>query len=153
MRITNIAVVYLIELNMTNVIISMYILMTKFKNLEYVLHKINNRNVYCIIENRPKKFMFGGLNYGEIPNFINKADGDPWDILAPGYSKLLPKYKPLKITEIIGVFKLENDNDKIIVKVDIPGFDEKLMYSELVRYMKNYIVFTKVKGKFYKFVQ
>ena len=50
--------------------------------------------MYCVFENR-KKFPF--KNYGEIPKTCNPADGDPWDIFAPGYHIKIPRDKKYKI--------------------------------------------------------
>ena len=55
------------------------------------------------MEKRPKKYKFGSKNYGEIPGWINKSDGDPWDVFAPGYAYDLKINKQYKIKSVIGV--------------------------------------------------
>ena len=69
-----------------------------------------------IIENRPKKYMFGAKNYGELPGTINKADGDPWDVIVPGYDKL-ERNKLLRIKKIEGIIFLSNGNHKLIYDI------------------------------------
>lgn len=117
-----------------------------FYSLKQMLDIIKKKDTYCIIENRPKKYLFGTKNYGEVIGFRNKADGDRWDIIAAGYNKYLDRYKPYKIKDILGVFLLENGNHKLIVKLDIPGYDKIYSNIELQDYAKKYMKYTKVNG-------
>lgn len=100
----------------------------------------------CIFEKRPLRYRFGVLNYGEIPGFTNPADGDPWDILAPGYSRELPHYKPYKIRGVLGVYVLENGNHKIAVRVGAAGYRADRCSRDIAAYCKNYSAFTNVRG-------
>lgn len=117
-----------------------------FCSFKQILDVIRKKDIYCIIENRPEKYLFGTKNYGEIIGYRNRADGDRWDIIAAGYNKYLDRYKQYKIKGILGIFVLENGNHKIIVKLDIPGYDEVYKNIELNKYAKKYINYTKVKG-------
>lgn len=103
------------------------------------------------MEYRIKKYKFGTLNYGEIPGLYNLADGDPWDVFAPGYEKIIPINKPYKVKEIIGIFMLENGNHKIAVRLFLPGFDFIRAHKEIIKYCKNYSQKTKIKGKWIQF--
>lgn len=118
----------------------------QFATLSKVLNRIKGKT--CIFEKRPKKYKFGILNYGEIPNFVNKADGDPWDVFAPGYSKELERYKEYTIKDIIGVLLLTDGNSKIAVKLYADGFDPVRAKNDIKKYSTNYCNFTKVKGQF-----
>lgn len=123
--------------------------MEKYVELKYVLKNIVNSSKYkCILENRPLKYKFGTYNYGEVVGLINKADGDRWDIFAPGYGKELQFFKKYKIKSILGVYLLSNGNHKIAVKLYLPGFDSKQASKEIDCYCKNYSNFTKIIGKY-----
>ena len=94
-----------------------------FRTLDFVLdNKINSDTYKAILENRPKKYKFGALNYGEITGLRNMADGDRWDIIVPGYSYEIKTKTEYKIKDIIGVFLLDNGNHKIAVNLYLNGF-------------------------------
>lgn len=103
----------------------------------------------CMFEERPKKYKFGVENYGEIPGMINKADGDPWDVFAPGYRKELKKNGGYKIKDIVGVYVLENGNNKLAIRVYANGYDEKKAERDIKTYCKKYTGYTKIKGKYF----
>ena len=115
---------------------------TSFENLLKNIHNLN-----CIFERRPKKYKFGIHNYGEIPGWYNKADGDPWDVFAPGYNYALPLYKKYKIQKVIGVYFLENGNHKIAVRINKPTCDARRELTNMKKYCRNYTNFTKIKGR------
>ena len=71
---------------------------------------------YIVLEDRPKKYLFGTNNYGEIIGTLNKADGDPWDIIVPGYDKL-KRYTNIKIKKLEGIILMPNGNHKIVIDV------------------------------------
>jgi inorganic pyrophosphatase len=62
--------------------------------------------------------MFGCNNYGEIPNTLNPADGDPWDVIVPGYPPL-EIGKMYKIKKLDGIIVMPHGNHKLIVDIDI----------------------------------
>ena len=101
------------------------------------------RRLFCVFESR-KRFPFG--NYGEIPNTRNPADGDPWDVFAPGYHKKIPRNRMYRIKKIIGVYYLENGNHKIAVRVNHEGFDPKWVQKDIRRSCTCYTRKTGVKG-------
>ena len=93
-------------------------------------------HVYKIIlERRPKKYMFGAHNYGEIPGLINASDGDPWDVLVPGLGKHLPVGRPYMVKRVLGIFLLENGNHKLCVSVYDSDFDTTMAREEIRRYV------------------
>ena len=117
-----------------------------------LLQAIRNAK-FAIVENRHKKYKFGCNNYGEFfgKRFRNKADGDNWDIVCPGYSELpCQKYK---VKNVEGVILLSNGNHKIVVDLVSPfKRSSKLkQLKEIKRYMKNYTNFTKVPTFYLKF--
>ena len=118
------------------------------KKLNFVLNNIIDSEDYsAVFENRPRKFMFGSNNYGEIPGLMNEADGDAWDVFAPGYSYKQLNFKTrYKIKDIIGVFKLQNNNHKIAIRVYANDFDEENAKKEIKRYVYQYKKFTRKRG-------
>lgn len=120
----------------------MYSLKNVLKNIE---------KLQCSFENRPKKYMFGLKNYGDIPQTINKADGDPWDIFAPGQKKLNTN-KMYKIKKCLGILLLSDGNHKIAVCVE-KDFDKYEALKEIDIYTKKYCKYVGVTGSFVPFVQ
>tara|TARA_B100000927_G_C16319286_1_gene410700 strand:+ start:275 stop:658 length:384 start_codon:yes stop_codon:yes gene_type:complete len=53
-------------------------------------------------------------NYGEFVSYRNKADGDNWDVLVPGYPPL-DKDVQWKSNNLLGVYYLPNGNHKLII--------------------------------------
>ena len=126
--------------------------MKSFKTLEFVLLNILGSKIK--LEARYPKYLFGTLNYGEVNDrWFNSADGDKWDVFVPGYSKKLA-IGNYTVESVIGVFKLENHNHKIAVKLsDGPNdednsFCEIRCYTEIKRYTSLYTKGTKVNGEF-----
>ena len=99
-----------------------------------------------ILEKRPKKYMFGAWNYGEIPGLINASDGDPWDVLVPGLGKHLSLGRPYMIKNVLGIYLLENGNHKICVSVYDSDFDATRAKEEIRRYVDRYCSFTTKRG-------
>jgi inorganic pyrophosphatase len=101
----------------------------------------------CVFEHR-KGFPF--KNYGEIPNTCNKADGDPWDVFAPGYHVRIPEGKVYRIQEFLGIYMVENGNHKLAVRVDYPGFDRAWYREDIRKSCEAYSRKTKLKGVYIK---
>ena len=123
-----------------------------YHSLGYVMKKLVNEpcNHVCKFENRPAKYKFSANNYGEIPKWHNHADGDPWDVFAPGYKQHLYTDKPYVIDKVIGVFVLQNGNHKIAVRLkDIPITSLKYERHIIQNYTKKYSQCTKIKGKYF----
>jgi len=96
-----------------------------------------------VLEKRNKSFI---KNYGEIPIFINRADGDPWDVIVPGYPKLETD-KPIKLKKLLGVYTLPNGNHKLIVDVQTPHVkDYPKSYKDVLAFQKKYEKHTKLAG-------
>lgn len=123
-------------------ILPLYVSMSacrRFYRSEHVLRNlITNTNIPIRLEYRPSRYMFGLLNYGEIPGYYNRADKDPWDVFAPGYKRRL-ECKAYQVTRVLGVLWMSNGNHKIAVRVDAPGFDEAASRKEIDLYERTYV--------------
>lgn len=103
-----------------------------------------------VFEDRPPKYLFGALNYGDVvPPYINGADGDPWDVFAPGYDRRLSFERTYLVSGVMGVFHLENGNHKIAVRLREPGFDTLRAEAEIGTYCRDYSRYTGVRGRFF----
>ncbi len=106
-----------------------------FKNLFRYVNRKNRKDIFVIIEKTHKPFI---NNYGEIPGYINAADGDPWDIIVPGYPQL-DTYKPIKLKKLLGVYTIPNGNHKLIIDVHSKyNKDEKMFRREINTFRKKY---------------
>ena len=128
--------------------------MKQYHSLAYVLKQIsqNPEKYKCVFEGRPKKFKFGAQNYGEIPNLYNRADGDPWDIFAPGYKSNFKLHSFFVIDKVIGVFFLEDGNHKIAVRLKDELLCSQKYENEIIeKYANRYLKYTKKKGVYINF--
>ena len=101
---------------------------------------------HVVFERRPRRYKFGALSYGEVPGWYNRADGDPWDVFAPGYRRPLPTGRPYRVAGVLGHLALENGNHKIAVRLDVPGYDGRRAAREIARYAAAYTQGTGVAG-------
>lgn len=116
--------------------------MIKFQNLYKILKNPKRPPVYVVLEKRRRKFI---NNYGEIPKYINRADGDPWDVIVPGYPKLTVG-EPFKFKKLLGVYALPNDNHKLIVDVYTDMERITPIEKDVLKFKKMYEEHTKLKG-------
>ena len=123
----------------------------EYVSLKKIINLLLEKKCKVKMEYRKKKYKFGSLNYGDVPGFYNLADGDPWDIFAPGYENELPLDRFYKVKGIIGIFMLENGNHKIAVKLYVPGYSKNRADSEIKKYCKTYTLKTKHVGKWISF--
>lgn len=122
----------------------------RMRDFAYVMRHLQTypHHTQCVFQPRPTKFKFGVLNYGEIPCWINSADSDPWDIIAPTNVKLKVNV-PYTIAHVIGVFVLEDGNHKIAVHIDgVPQCEKKHERAYIEQFCKGYTKFTNIKGQF-----
>lgn len=114
-----------------------------FSRLFRYLNRQNRQDVYVVLEKRNKRFI---NNYGEIPVFINEADGDPWDVIVPGYPKMETD-KPIKLKKLIGVYTLPNGNHKLIIDVHTSHKkDYSKIYKDVSKFQKRYENHTNLTG-------
>ena len=89
--------------------------------IEYILNNIQEFNIKKFtrvkLEQRPTKYMFGTNNYGEILDTLNPSDGDPWDVIVPGYSAFNTD-SIYNISQFEGVIIMPNGNHKLIVDIE-----------------------------------
>lgn len=112
---------------------------TSFSN---TLDSIATGSIRAVFEKRPEKYMFGSNNYGDIPGLYNRADGDPWDVFAPGYKyRALQIDKPYLIKRVVGYLRLDDGNHKIAVLVHDPSkrFSYKKALREIQEYCAKYV--------------
>ena len=104
---------------------------------------VPRRGVQVVMEHRKNKFI---NNYGELPQFINGADGDPWDVIVPGYATL--EYgKPYRFKKLMGVYALPDGNHKLIVDVYTDHErDVSKIQRQVKKFQKRYEEHTKLKG-------
>ena len=72
---------------------------------------------YVVMQSRPWP---GVTNYGEVIGFRNRADGDRWDIFAPGVGEELPPEEPYRIAGVLGVVLIKGGNHKLAVELEQP---------------------------------
>ena len=113
--------------------------MKNFKEFIDIKKQLDTNEHYCILEERPYKYMFGTNNYGEICDTINSADGDPWDVIIPGYQKLDINIQ-LKIKKLEGLIEMPNGNHKLIIDIftEIPRLPPKQIKNEIYSYRRLY---------------
>ena len=106
-----------------------------------------NRTFFICLQNRPRKYMFGTNNYGEITGSLNKADGDPWDVIVPGYHHLDINIK-YKLKSIDGIILLNNGNHKLIIDVytDSVRCSYRYIREEIYRYRRKYSNICRIYG-------
>ena len=104
-----------------------------------IKNELNNSQLFCKLEERPTKYMFGTNNYGEILNTFNPADGDAWDVIVPGYPKLEVNTK-IKIKKLEGIIEMPNGNHKLIIDIftDSQRLNKKKIYDEIYTYRRLY---------------
>lgn len=116
--------------------------MIKFGTLYKILSSPKRRVIHVVLEKRRRKFI---NNYGELPKYVNGADGDPWDVIVPGYPKLAVG-EPLRFKELLGVYALPNDNHKLIVDVYTDMERVTPVEKDVLKFQKKYEEHTKLKG-------
>ena len=112
--------------------------------LESVL--CNIKTLDAVFEHRPRQFMFGTQNYGDLRGTRNPADGDPFDVFAPGTAEPLPIGVPHRVVAVYGVLVLRNGNHKICVGVRGARVDVAKAREEVRRYCRRYMAYTKARG-------
>lgn len=122
-----------------------------YVDLETVLRDLPDHPTQRIVfERRPALFKFGARNYGDVPGWYNRADGDPWDVFAPGYDRTLPYNRPFRVRRVLGYLRLENGNHKIAVRLDdddAPGYDATRATHEIRNYVFTYTTATRKLGR------
>lgn len=88
-----------------------------FRSLEAMLNIGCRGGAYVVMQSRPWP---GVTNYGEVIGFRNRADGDRWDIFAPGVGEELPPEEPYRIAGVLGVVLIKGGNHKLAVELEQP---------------------------------
>jgi hypothetical protein len=116
----------------------------KYIKIEKLLKIMKKGGVKIVIEDRGGWYEYGVINNGEIIEYINRADNDPWDVVIPGYSiRIKPDNEYISsFNDIIGIFYLSSGNHKIFMRIEetrYGGYDIKKSKRDVNRYCKNYI--------------
>jgi hypothetical protein len=106
--------------------------------LSFVLTSLPGTDVH--LQPRPARYLFGCRNYGEVASpWYNAADGDKWDVFAPGYARRLPTCTPYRVAYVLGFLDMENGNSKIAVRLaNTPGYRADRARREIDRYVEEY---------------
>lgn len=119
----------------------------RFVDLGHVLRRLPGKSVR--LEPRPARWKFGCLNYGEVAeNWHNAADGDRWDVFAPGYEAPLPTNTLYTVREVLGILKLENGNHKIAVRIATPGYRADRADREVGCFAQEYTRRMRLRGRY-----
>jgi hypothetical protein len=120
----------------------------RYVELDHVLCHLKERRV--VLEDRPTRYKFGTRNYGEVSdNWYNRADGDKWDVFAPGYENALPTGRAYRVAGVMGVLLLANGNHKIAVRLHSPGYDPQRARREVADYVRRYTAGVGVRGEWW----
>lgn len=89
---------------------------TTFKNL---VHILKHSKPQILIEDRLKlKYRTYGMeNHAEFIGLRNRADGDLWDAIIPGYMDRIPPHKKYLVTGVYGILLVQGGNHKVAVKI------------------------------------
>jgi hypothetical protein len=117
-------------------------------SLPQVVAQLPGRAV--VLQPRPRRYKFGALNYGEVVDeWYNAADGDKWDVFAPGLARELPTGVPYHVAEVLGHLRLLNGNHKIAVRLaDVRGYDAAAATREIAAFEARYTRRVRVPGRF-----
>ena len=94
-----------------------------------------NKKFCCVFQER---VLIGCLNYGEIPDTLNPADGDPWDVCAFGYTRPFKRNTQYVIERFRGELCLPNGNHKLIPVIRGGKFCHKRFVCEIITYKNIY---------------
>lgn len=114
---------------------------SSFVTLETVLGHLAGGRSQVVFDARPRKYKFGTRNYGEVAHeWRNAADGDRWDVFAPGLPRALPTGRPFRVRAVLGVLWLPNGNHKIAVRLaaDQGLYNETRAREETARFVNEY---------------
>jgi inorganic pyrophosphatase len=102
---------------------------------------IIDKGVYIRFEER-NIFNYGfPFSHFEIFDYINPADGDPWDVLVLGYDAQFQKNKIFLTSKLIGIILVQGGNHKLVFKIPtIKSFNKRKFEDDIKVYMANYKV-------------
>jgi len=110
--------------------------------IEKLLKVIRKGGVKIVIEDRDGWYEYGVINNGEIIEYINKSDNDPWDVVMPGYSRRIKPGNEYISNDIIGILYLSSGNHKIFMRIEekrYGGYDRRKSERDVKKYCKKYI--------------
>ena len=103
-------------------------------------HLLKKKDLIAVFENRLKLGYktYSIINHAELVNIINPADGDPWDLVIPGYGYSLCLHKTFNVQEVKKVLFVEGGNHKIFIRVNVPGYQEDLAERQMNEFKRDY---------------
>lgn len=103
-------------------------------------HLLKKKDLIAVFENRLKLGYktYSIINHAELVNIINPADGDPWDLVIPGYGYSLCLHKTFNVQEVKKVLFVEGGNHKIFIRVKVPGYQEDLAERQMNEFKRDY---------------
>lgn len=101
-----------------------------------------------VFERRPRPFMFGASNYGEICEGRNRADGDRWDVFTPGCTARMRTGVRYRCRDVLGYVRMSNGNHKIAIRLFTPHFDSSCCDADGHRYARQYHKKTGIQCKY-----
>jgi len=110
--------------------------------IEKLLKVMKKGGVKIVIEDRDGWYEYGVINNGEIIEYINRADNDPWDVVIPGYSRRIKPGNEYISNDIIGILYLSTGNHKIFMRIKekrYGGYNRGKSERDVKKYCKNYI--------------
>lgn len=99
-------------------------------------------------EQRPARWKFGCLNYGDAPGLLNVADKCAWDVFAPGVRVRLPYKTRFAVKAVLGVLILVNGNHKIAVELRDVAPDRAQVRADIAAYCAGYTRSLRIPGRF-----
>ena len=99
---------------------------------------IDDRSV--VMDSRGGGSREGLKNYGEIVGFRNRADGDRWDIVAPGLEEQLTAGSRHRLSKLLGVIMIKGGNHKLAVELAPPheATDREAVAADVRAFMTTY---------------
>lgn len=80
----------------------------------------------------------GLKNYGEIVGFRNRADGDRWDIVAPGLDEQLTAGSRHRLSKLLGVIMIKGGNHKLVVALNGARPDGEKVNEDIRKFIDTY---------------
>lgn len=97
---------------------------------------IDDRSV--VMDSRGGGSREGLKNYGEIVGFRNRADGDRWDIVAPGLEEQLTAGSRHRLSKLLGVIMIKGGNHKLVVALNGARPDGEKVNEDIRKFIDTY---------------
>lgn len=110
-----------------------------YRSLESMISIADKGLCEVLIEAREQVKNEGDLkNYGEIVGFRNRADGDRWDVVAPGLENQLASGSKHRLSAVLGVIMIKGGNHKLVVALSGSTPDKDKTDADVQDFMNSY---------------